>query len=78
MTMKKKIAKFLGTALRGVIVMSPAAVAFVWLLSVHGWLVALLAALGVEFAFGVVVAVLTTLAAQIKAQRDVENIKADD
>lgn len=72
-----KIKKFGAVLIRTIIFLLPGIATLVWLRDLPQWAVAVLAALGAEFIAGVVITFLTTFAAQIKAQRELMNIKSD-
>ncbi|OKY84257.1 MAG: hypothetical protein BHV69_09515 [Bacteroidales bacterium 52_46] len=73
----KKFKHITGIVLRSAIMLIPAIVAVCWLIGAHGWVVTLLAALGVEFIIGVILSFGVAMAAQIKVYRDSKKEKAD-
>lgn len=69
----KKIKHIVAILIKTAILLAAA----IWLIKSHGWPVLILAALGVEFVTGVVITFATTVAAQIKAQREIAKEKSE-
>lgn len=61
--------------IRAIILFIPGIAALIRLWNTHGWLVSVLAALGVEFVIGIAVTFGTAVAAQFKAQREIQKEK---
>lgn len=71
----KKIKHIIAMLIRTIILFIPGIAAAIWLWYTHGWMVSILAALGVEFVIGIVVTFGTAMAAQFKAQRELQKEK---
>lgn len=74
----KKIKQIVAVLFKTFILFAPGVAAALWLRDTHGWLVAILAALGVEFIAGVIITFATTVAAQFKAQREIKKEKEEE
>ena len=73
----KTIRHIVAVLIKSAIVLSPGIAAAIWLRDTPGWPVAVLAALGVEFVTCVLITFTMTVAAQIKAQRDLKKEKTE-
>lgn len=71
----KKIKHIIAVIIRSALIMVPGAVSAFLLWNVHGALVAILAALGVEFVTCAMLTFIFTVAAQVKAQNDMAKAK---
>lgn len=74
----KKFKHYLTLLIRNIILFAPGAVTILWLFRSHGWTVSILAALGVEFITGVIIAFVTSAAAQYKARREIKKEQAEE
>lgn len=72
-----KIKHVMAVIIRAAVFLLPGAITAFFLWGSHGWWVAILAALGVEFVAGILLTFILTVAAQIKARRELEREKAD-
>lgn len=68
----KKFKSVLSVIIKSVLILSPGILTVLVLLSAHGWLVSILAALGVLFVIGIIFTVGYAAAAELKAQREID------
>lgn len=71
----KKIKHIIAMLIRTIVLFIPGIAAVIWLWDTHGWMVSILAAMGVEFVIGIVITFGTAVAAQFKAQRELQKEK---
>lgn len=75
----KKFKHVLSMILKWILILSPGIITMLILLSAHGWIVSILAALGVLFVIGIIFMVGYFSVAELKAQREInKSITATD
>lgn len=65
----KKIKHFIAIFARSILLLSPAIASAFWFYAAHGWVVAVLAALGVETVCGLILTLAVMVAAKLKARQ---------